>query len=636
MMIVLDNANRVGQVRPLLPGAAGCIVLVTSRSRLSGLAARDGARRIEVNTLAERESIALLRATVVGHRPADDDARLGELARLCACLPLALRIAAERAAVRPLMSLADLIADLRDESSLWDALSAEDDDEADAVRTVFAWSYRALTPEAARTFCLLGLHPGPEFSLSAAAALTAAAVGPTRHILDELVGSHLLEQTRHDRYQFHDLLRAYAIDQVRHEEAPEERQSALKRVLNWYLSTAGAVAKAAAASQGDYVMPIVLAPHDGSVSPLTFSDHDSAVRWYEVERANLIAATRAAAEAGLDRLAWQIPAVLSQIHTDRDSPEIWLGAQQIALRAARQLGDGYGQAVTLDNLAIAHRQAQRLSEAANYHREALASFHEIGDQLGELRAGNGLGLVGLRQRRLEEALAYFEQSLAIAQHTENRTAAGFLLLNLAETWLELDHLDQADAVLQDVLATLRDLGQRLDEAQALVLLGRVRRLSGLMAEAQDLIDQALAITRQLENRAYGAFALLEKGYVELAEGSTDAALATFRHAALMFRSVGRPDREAMAWSGAGQALGQSARWQEAIAFHQRAAIAHRELGDSWQEAMALDHLAAASACVGRTAEAQDQRRRASDLLREYQDPRAVEIRRRIDVTLEAR
>lgn len=171
-----------------------------------------------------------------GYRSDDDPEELAELARLCARLPLALRIAAERAASRPWMPMRDLIRDLRDESALWDALTAESGDEADAVRTVFAWSYRALPEPVARSFRLLGLHPGPEFG--APAATVGGSVSQVRQILDMLVGAHLLEQVAPDRYQFHDLMRAYAVDQAATEESVESRRTVLARVITWYLRSA--------------------------------------------------------------------------------------------------------------------------------------------------------------------------------------------------------------------------------------------------------------------------------------------------------------------------------------------------------------------------------------------------------------
>ncbi|MER6827048.1 hypothetical protein ABT352_13770 [Streptosporangium sp. NPDC000563] len=205
------------------------------------------------------------------------------------------------------MRLDDLIADLRDRSALWDALSTGDDEEAGAVRTVFAWSYRALPEQAARLFRMLGLHPGPEFGLHAAAALAALSPGRTRQLLDSLVGAHLLEQTAPDRYQFHDLLRAYAADQVQQEEPSEERENALRRVLEWYLHTADAAQS--------WINPaearVELTPPADGVQPLTFPDYNAAVDWSERDHTNLLQATRIAASTGQDRLTWQLSAVLS-------------------------------------------------------------------------------------------------------------------------------------------------------------------------------------------------------------------------------------------------------------------------------------------------------------------------------------
>lgn len=239
VLILLDNAATAAQVRPLLPA-----VLVTSRDRLSGLVAREGARRLTVRTLEPAEAVELLEHVTERHRPRDDLHEVSELARLCGRLPLALRIAAERAAGRPHMPLGALIQDLRDESALWDALATDDEEEADAVRTVFAWPYRALPEETARQFRLLGLHPGDDFDSAAAAALSGLPVRRARRVLDSLVGAHLVEQADPDRYRFHDLLRSYAWDQARQKESPKGRQEALTRLVTWYLRTADVAARA--------------------------------------------------------------------------------------------------------------------------------------------------------------------------------------------------------------------------------------------------------------------------------------------------------------------------------------------------------------------------------------------------------
>ncbi|MFD8379513.1 hypothetical protein ACFV2X_13400 [Streptomyces sp. NPDC059679] len=297
VLVVLDNAATVGQVRPLLPGTAGCLTVVTSRHRLSGLAVRDGARRITLGMLAEQESAELITAATRGYRTGDDPAQIAELARLCARLPLALRIAAERAATHPLLTLPELTAQLRDESTLWEALSSPDQEEADAVRTVFAWSYRTLPPPAARLFRLLGLHPGPDFSVQAAATLAELDPRETHGLLDLLAGAHLIESTSADRYQFHDLLRAYATDQAHQEENPEDQHAALQRLARWYLHTADT---ARAAAQSFY--PSVLPPERTCPAPvLVFHGQQDALAWHQSEQANLLASRRLPRRPGWTR-----------------------------------------------------------------------------------------------------------------------------------------------------------------------------------------------------------------------------------------------------------------------------------------------------------------------------------------------
>ncbi|KOG91543.1 hypothetical protein ADK38_02590, partial [Streptomyces varsoviensis] len=331
VLIVLDNAATAAQVRPLLPGGPGCLTLVTSQDRLSGLAVRDGAIRLPLETLAEADAVALLRAVVSGARSGDDAERLAELARLCVGLPLALRLLAERAVSHPHLDLDDLIAELRDETSLWDALSTGDDEEAEAVRTVFASSYQALPEPAARLFRLIGVLPGPEFSPHAAAALAAAPLARTRRLLDTLAGAYLVRETGPDRYELHDLLFAYAAVRARAHDPADEREAALRRVLTWYLRTANAAHV--------QLMPNALrlppAPADEDVVPLSFDGYHQAKDWYEREQANILAGVHAAAEAGFDDLVWQLAAVLwlNRLHAIPVSE--WIEVARLGLAAAR-------------------------------------------------------------------------------------------------------------------------------------------------------------------------------------------------------------------------------------------------------------------------------------------------------------
>ncbi|MEU9792348.1 tetratricopeptide repeat protein [Streptomyces sparsogenes] len=625
VLVVLDNAATVGQVRPLLPGSAHSLVLVTSRSRLSGLAVRDGARRLTLGVLPEPEAVALLRAVTTGYRPVDDERQLAELARLCARLPLALRIAAERAASHPHLRLADLIADLRDESALWDALSTGDDEEAEAIRTVFAWSYRALSAQAARLFRLLGLHPGPEFGLQAAAALAGAGASRTRQLLDSLVGAHLLEQTAPDRYQFHDLLRAYAIDQAQHEEPPAEREAALSRVLEWYLHTADAAQTWINPAEDRLTLP----PAPGDVSPLTFPDYDTAVDWAEREHTNLLQAVRTAADAGQDRLAWQLSALQWNAQFPSASGASWPAVGRIGLEAAERLGDRTAQGVLLTWLGMAYTRINHLAESLECHEKALTIRRDLGDRLGEARSLNLMGLNHLRGRRLETAASHFEQAIAGFQEQDAAHWAATALSNLATTHYRAGRLPEAETVIGQALQAHRALGDQRGEGNILRVLSDVRREQGDAEEALDLAQAALDIALGLRNLRLEGFWLLTLGAAQHAKGQFSEALVSYQRSATLHRRLADRSREALAWQGVGEVYCRLERQAEAADFYRQAALAHRDLGDAWHQALALNGLG--SAVLGESPE--DARRRwarALRLLADFDDPRAMALREGIE------
>lgn len=625
VLIMLDNASSVGQVRPLLPGTRGCVVLVTSRSRLSGLVARDGAHRLTLAMLPEPDAVALIHRVVSDYRAADDMAELTELSRLCARLPLALRIAAERAAGRPTMPLRELINDLRDESVLWDALTAGDDDESDAIRTVFAWSYRALTSEVSQLFRLLGLHPGSDFSAWAAAALADVPLGKARRLLDELVGAHLLEQLSFDRYQFHDLLRAYAIDQMRHHKDAIISGVALRRLLLWYLRMADAALTAIVPTARHFVHAISGNAHER----LAFSGYDEAIRWYEEERANLVAAVRAADEAAMHDIAWQIPATLHRIYANRNHFDDWSVTTTIALGAVRHVGDRAGEAEILESLGKMHIQSRQLDKGIEYHQAALAIRQEIGDRIGETSSVNGIGLAMLRDHRLVEARSYFEHTHVLALALGDRTWEAIAVNNIANVFLELGQLDEAQEYVQRGLTHYRELGDRGAEGDALRCVSQIQRTLGNLLEATQAIEAALDIARELDNRTWEAWWLVELGKVQLANGQADNAIESLHRAATLQRRIGDQCREADAWDATGDVYRALGRHVEAIDFHRRAVAGYRQLSQRWHLAISLDNLAGALADTGKTAEAGTLWEEAERILADFTDPAADRLRGRI-------
>ncbi|GAA2803427.1 ATP-binding protein [Saccharopolyspora taberi] len=611
VLVVLDNAATAGQVRPLLPGVAGCLVLVTSRSRLSGLVARDGAYRVTLGVLHDSEAVELLRGATEGYRLPDEVSELTELARLCARLPLALRIAAERAISRPHMPLHDLIAELRDESALWEALTAGDDDESDAVRTVFAWSYRALPAEAGRLFRLLGLHPGAAFSSTAAAALADLPAARTRRLLDDLVGAHLLEQPQPNRYEFHDLLRAYATNQARAEETAETTDAAVRRVLLWYLRTAEEAVQ-------------VL---NGSESPM-FAGYQQANDWYEQERPNLVAATRVAEETGMRDLAARIPAVLRGIYANRNHFDDWFATATLALGAVRGLGDRAGEADVLESLGKAHTQSSNPAEAIRFQQAALAIRAELGDTAGEIGPTNAIGLTHLRTRALPEAREWFERAAEIAAELDDEYWTATAWNNAANVDLELERFAEAAERLRQALAVFRRLGARDRVGDALRGLSHAHRGLGELDAASTAIEEAVVIAEEIQNRAREAFWLLERGRVQLALGEPHNALDSLQRAAMLQRRLGDRAREAMTFDATGEAYQQAGQPAEAIGFHRLAVTAFRELGDRWQLALALDHLGAALHATGAADDADSCREEAAGLFAAFPDPRATRLRAR--------
>ncbi|MEY9927522.1 tetratricopeptide (TPR) repeat protein [Catenulispora sp. GP43] len=629
VLIVLDNASSVRQVRPLLPGSPGCLVLVTSRSRLSGLVARDGARRLSLDMLNEMEAISLIRSLINEYRPKDDPTDIAELVHLCARLPLALRIAAENAARRPQMPLGELIGELRDESALWDALATGDDEEADAVRSVFAWSYRALTDAASRLFRLLGVHPGADFSSRAAAALADIPLGKARRLLDDLVGAHLLEQQSSDRYSFHDLLRAYAVDQVRDEEDPSFLASVLRRLLLWYLRQAAA----AAAIVIPGTAPVTLASSGSDSHDITFPDYHDALHWYEQERSNLIAATQSAAEAGFHDIAWQLPVCVYRIYARYNDFDDWRITSTYALASVRTMGNRGGEALVLESLAKLHTQSHDLPQAIEYHGAALAIRRELSDRLGEISSLNGVGLAMLRAHRPAEAKTYFSETYALAIASADREWQAIAANALAYAHVELEELGHAESRHEEAVALFREFGDRASEGDALRCASQIHRSSGRLAQALASVQSALAIAMDFDNRVWEAWWLIELGQVQAALGKHDEAVESYHRSGVLHRRIGDRNREACSWDATGVSFLEQGQPQQAAEFHRQAANAFRTVGNQWQLALASANLATALAASHKEQEALISANDAQGFLTEFEDPAAKRLLARVRTLL---
>lgn len=625
MLVVLDNAADSMQVRPLLPATAGCLVLVTSRDDLSSLVAQQGALRLEVTTFPTADAVTLLRAATADYRATDRRADLAELARLCAGLPLALRIAAERAASWPSMPLGELIDDLHDESARWNVLTADAEEGSDAMRSVFEWSYQALPGPAARLFRLLGLHPGNEFGLPAIVSLAEVDSPQVRAQLDTLVRAHLLERRPAGRYEFHDLLRAYAAQLVRQEESEAYRTEVLGRCLAWYLHTANAAQRAISPFDSYALDDQIPVP----ASVLSFDGYEAAFRWYRTESANLVTATRVAADAGFPGIAWRLAVVLRAIYMHHNAFDDWGTTARIAVDASALAGEQAGEAEALENLGKVAFQALRLDEAEEHHRAALAIRRRIGDRHGTAVSINALGLLGLRRRRLDEAESHFAESAEIFGELGERRWTALMRSNLAETLCELGRGEEAGEIIEQALADFRELGDHFGEGNALFLLSWARRVSADLDAARRAIGDALSIANEEDNQVWRGHWLAESARIDLARGNPEEALRLCQESAAVQRQLGDAAREAVALDSAGEACQALGRFKEAAQLHHRAVAVYREFDVRWRLAGALENLACALGSLGEHAQARAAREEALRLLGPFDDPQAVTLARRV-------
>ena len=536
MLIVLDNANTAEQVRPLLPGSPTCRAVVTSRSRLSGLIARDGASRIILDLLSPAEAIALLGDIIGVARVAAEPGATAELASRCAYLPLALRIAAERAATHPHVPLADLASELAVEHDRLDLLATtdEEEDEATAVRAVFSWSYHALPPEAARAFRLLGLHAGPDISIPAVAALINTIPTQARRLLETLVGAHLIAETGRDRYRFHDLLRVYATERAQEEETDHDRDTAVRRELTWYLHTGDAAAH-------------VLNPHRRRIpldrpevdcSPLEFITHGEALDWCEAERANLVAATHQAAETGEYVIAWRLPVALWDFFNLRAHWADWITTHHIGLTAAQRLHDRRGEAWIWGGLGMAYFFLRQYKEALDHYQTALPICREIHDQWCEAIALLGLSAACFYLGRYQQTLNHSERALRICQEIGDPWGQTFALINIGGVHRKRQQFEEALHYFQQVLDVVCPVHYKSGEAQALRNLGATYRDLQRFDDALEHFQKARTTYREISDRWGEAQTLRNIGDIHQNLNHSKAAAEYWHQALPIFEDLG--------------------------------------------------------------------------------------------------
>lgn len=564
MLILLDNANSADQVRPLLPGTPGCLVLVTSRNDLAGLIARDGARRVSLDRLPMGEALDLLRRLLGADRVEAELEAAVRLVKLCASLPLALRVMAERAVRRstPLDRLADEL-----EAARLDVLHAGGDPCA-TVRAVFSWSYRALDDELARLFRLLSLHPGLSFTAETAAALGDLPDRRAALLLEALASAHLLEESEPGRYRMHDLLREYAGELVVAHESEPDRRATVGRLLDFYL--------AAATTAGDR---LEWRPgHPGS-NEHGLTSFDSALAWLDDEYPNLMAAIEFAAEHGWAEPAWRLPKALWPYFYKGDHLDDWLATHQRALTFCRELGDRTDEAEILHSLGTAHGVAGRFADALPYYQRALALRRETGDRLGEARTLNNLALIHHHNGRYEHAVACFEHAMTAYRNLGDASRETSCMTNLADTLIRVGRCDEAVRLAHVAL----DFGLRHGNTERIIearnILGLAYAQTGRPREAIEEVEQGLAaVTGAARLRRQEAFARTVLGRAYFSTGRNAEALDQYRQAMAVARRAGHRWMTGVAGHGLARVLFATGELDAAVTHARQALSVFTELG----------------------------------------------------------
>jgi tetratricopeptide (TPR) repeat protein/transcriptional regulator with XRE-family HTH domain len=620
MLVLLDNVRAGADARPLLPGTAGSMVLITSRDQLRELSILDGAHRMPVDPLDDSDATSLF-DDVAGAALLDTDREAATaIVAHCAGLPLALAVAANR--VGGEQDLAAVAAQLADGAGL--GLGHLDDEAAD-VESVFSWSVAALDDDTARLFRLLGLHPGPEIGVDATAALLGSTADTAGRLLGRLADARLLEERRPGRFELHDLLRLYAARLADSALTAAARDDASTRVLDYYLHTA-----LAAADMVRHLTPerrLRLDPP--ACRPTSFEDRKDALAWLEAELPNVLAVAEAAVDRDGPPYTVHLAHVLYEDLFARAEHHAAVALHSSALTAARRQGSrpaeygaladlalAYGSLAQLDlaaehtleaarlareygdrvvpgralrRLGIAHAQVGHYREAAGWFQRAFDTATEDRDDVEAGRALNSLGIALQSFGQYDEALETFEKSLTIARGRDEITEV-FALTNVGDGYRLQGRHDAAARALGDALDIAQRLGNPVVECPVLSARSRLGRSTGDHEESLRYARDAVDLARGSGLSKWETEGLNTLGEAECAAGMKARAVATHDEALALARRTREPYEEARALRGLGLALEDrfeaSGRLREALKVFQRLGVPQAD--DVRAELAALD------------------------------------------------
>jgi tetratricopeptide (TPR) repeat protein len=612
-LVVLDNAADIAQVRPLLPATPGCLVMVTSRRRLTD---QCFATHLIVDVFTSAEAVTFLSSAVPGTPAGSDPDAAHRIIRRCGRLPLALSLVTGHIRGTPDWTLTDH-ADRLDERH-------EDRRLDDGVELALTLSYQYLPADARRLLRLLALHPGQDIDTYAAAALAGIDLTAAETLMRHLCGDHLLQQADANWFTFHDLIRAYAASRASDEDRPSERRDALTRLFDYYLATAAAAMDAVHPAEAQ-LRPRI--PRPATPAP-ALDDPTTARAWLDSERPSFVAVTAHATAHGWPLHATRLSSTLMR-HLDGGHTTAALTIHGYASQAAVQLGDTAAEAHALRGLGHACLQSGSYDAAAESFARALVLFQQLGDAPGEARVRNGLGFVERRLGRYGEALAHAEHALALFRRVGDMLGEARALTSLALIEGRLGRYDSAQDRCREALALSQRTGDRSTEAGALTNMGLVEQMLCRYLPAADHHQQALALFRQLGNSRGEAAALDNLGTVHTHLGQPHRAADHHRAALVLFRKIGERDGQSWALNGLGDAANSAGEPAEAIGHHTEALLIAREISAPDQEARAHAGLGQAHDRLDRASTAREHYERALALYAGLGMPQAARIRCRL-------
>ncbi|MCU1681424.1 MAG: family transcriptional regulator [Amycolatopsis sp.] len=539
ILVVLDNARDSSQVRPLLPGSAQCLTVITSRDHLGGLIVNEGARAVPLDLMTTAEAHDLLASRLGPEQLAVEPHAVSDLIELCVHLPLALSIVAARATLTPALSLTELATQLRD---VRDRLHGLDiGDTSVNVSAVFSWSYQTLSAAAARMFRLLSLHPGPVISVSAAASLAGSPPGPARAALSELIKAQLLTEPSTGRFNYHDLLRAYSVDRAHSEETEQARHAALHRMLDHYLHTAHAATLLLTPTNDRLSLA---GPQPGaSIDELT--DDEQARQWFTAERPVFPAAIDRAADAGLDTHAWQLAWSVATFCIRAGHWTQMVTTQLAAIAAAERAGEPHGQAWSLRELGRAYIRLGRYPDAQATLQLALELDERLGDLIGQARSYTNLGIVSNAQGARPEALEQSKAAYALFHAAGHRVGQAEALNAIGWMQTQLGQHTEALRYCAQALELHQAVGNTHGEADTWDSLGYAHHNLGAYQQAEDCYRNALELFQKLGARHPQADTLARLGDTHQAAGDFPAANDSWQRALAILDDLHHPDADVL-------------------------------------------------------------------------------------------